>query len=122
MTADEAVGREEGGDEHPRISAEARDALYSQAMGLLSGFGVRQASVDPGFSDDLRELLDALGEIGQWRTVELAIPPDRLRRVISGIQAGLPEDPAAWRSARTGLVSQTCDRILAQLEEEGRSA
>jgi hypothetical protein len=122
MTADEAAGRGDGGQKYPTISAEARDALYSQAMDLLSGFGARQASIDPEFSDDLRGLLDALGEIGEWRTVELSIPPGDLRRVMSGIQARLPEGPAAWRSAGTGSVAETCDRVLAQLKEERRSA
>jgi hypothetical protein len=116
MTTCESASCEEGGGNLPAISAEARDALRSQATDLLRGIGVGQAQIDPEFSDDLRELLDALAEIDGMGTVELAIPPGYLRRVMSGLRDRLPEDPtASRRSAPTRLVSETCERVLAEL-------
>jgi hypothetical protein len=116
MKTGDAAGREEGGEDLLAISAEERDALYSQAMDLLGGTGMRQDQIEPEFADDLRELLDALAEIDGRGTVELAIPPEYLRRVMAGMRPRLPDDPRApGRSARTRLVPETCDRVLAHL-------
>jgi hypothetical protein len=116
VTSGEGAGCEEGGEDLLAISPEERDALHSQATYLLRGIGAGQARIDQEFSDDLGELLDALAEIDGMGTAELAIPPEYLRRVMSGLRDRLPEDPAApRRSARTRLVSETCDRVLAQL-------
>jgi hypothetical protein len=117
MTIDDPVVRHQGGENPPRISAEARDALYSQAMDLLGGVGAGQAEIDPAFSDDLRQLLEELGEIGEGDMVDLALPPDDLRRVMMGIRDRLPRPlEADRRSLRTRLVSRTCEEVLVQLE------
>jgi hypothetical protein len=100
------------------VSAEERDALCPQAMDLPGGIGARQAHLDPGFLGDLRALLGTLGEIGDGGPSHLRMPPAELRRVLSGIRGRLPEESTGtWRSARTRLVSEACERILAQLDE-----
>lgn len=90
-------GESESADGFPSISAEERDALHSQAMTLLSGIGPRRASLDPQFSDDLRHLLETLGDIGEGGPIELAMPSAELRRVIG--------DPGA--AARGPRISPT---------------
>jgi hypothetical protein len=101
----------------PRISPEERDALYSQAMDLLSGIGSRDREVDPRFSDDLRHLLETLGDIQPARHVELAMPSVDLQRVVTDIQQQLPPDPdAEGRSERTRFVARACESILRQLD------
>ena len=100
------------------VSPEARDALYSQATDLLTRAAARRSdtSIDPRFRNDLRLLLDALGNIDPCAAVELRVPNRDLLRTIRGIQGQLPPDPESTRrSARTQLVAKTCTSVIAQL-------
>lgn len=107
------------GSDAPTISPLERDALYSQAMDLLSGNDSSDRQVDPAFSDDLRQLLETLSDIRPIGRVELLMSSADLRRVISRIHGELPENPEAkGRSERTRLVASTCKSILADLDEE----
>lgn len=101
----------------PTISPEERDALYSQAMDLLSGIGSTDREIDPRFSDDLRHLLETLGDIQPANRVELTMPPADLRRVVTDVRDQLPPDPGAERrSGRTRFVARACASILRQLD------
>ncbi len=112
-----APGNDERADCRPLISAEARDALPSQAMAFLSGMGMRMDPIDHRFFDDLERLLRALGDIGEGVSVELTVPTTGLRRVITEVRRQLPEDPEApSRMPGTRIVARTCDEILAQLD------
>jgi hypothetical protein len=100
------------------ISPEERDALYSLAMDLLSGIASREAPgrIDSDFSDELRLLLDSLGDIGPEGSVELRLPEVELKPVIEGIRSWLPSDAQrSDRSPRTRMVARTCREILTAL-------
>jgi hypothetical protein len=102
------------------ISAEARDALYSLAMDLLSGIASRESArgIDPAFSQDLRLLLESLSDIEVEAVAELRLDRNDLKRVMEGIRGSLPGDVDSSRSSpRTRLVARTCGQVLAQIGE-----
>lgn len=125
------------------ISAEQREALYSQVLDHLSGIGdpflviaagdYRKAdSLGRGFVDDLRLLLDDLGWPDSWShradlSVELTTGPDELGPVLARLRDEattlfadtLPrsdDDHDVLR--RTALVIEACGRVLRTIDRE----
>jgi hypothetical protein len=124
------------------ISAEQRDAIYTQILDHLSGLGdlflvvksgdYRKAeSLGQSFVDDLR-LLDDLGWPDAWNqradgSVELTLDPDELGRVLGRLRqeaTGLfadtfprsDDDHAILR--QTALVIEACGRVLRMIDRE----
>lgn len=119
------------------ISAAQRDALYDQILDRLSGIGdigvaIQAENYDDAerigraYSDDLRLLLDDLGiGDGSGAPVELATPPEVLRRALPRLRELAEEHSASlepeWSEARNirernRLVSKACEAVLADLD------
>ena len=119
-----------------RITAAERDALYEQLYVRLSGIDevwmaaeaedyARAERVAREFSDDLRLILDDLGwGEGSGKPLELATPPDVLRRVCTRLrsraeaQRELEAEERAERQPReerTERALDTCRRVLGGL-------
>lgn len=119
-----------------RITAAERDALYEQIHARLSGIDDVWLSVAAGdyrradrvgreFSDELRLLLDDLGwGEGGGEPLELATPPDVLRRILTRMQARaegqrqVEEEERAERrprEERTQRLLEACGRMLGEL-------
>jgi hypothetical protein len=119
-----------------RITAAERDALYEQIYVRLSGIDevwmaaeaedyARAGRVAREFSDDLRLILDDLGwGEGSGKPLELATPPDILRRVCTRMrsraeaQRELETEERAERQPReerTERALETCRRVLEDL-------
>jgi hypothetical protein len=122
----------------PTISAAQREALYDQILDRLSGIGdielaiaaesYEQAErIGREYSDELRLLLDDLGlGAGSGEPLELATPPEVLRRVLPRLRrlalnhtAGLKPEMVEVQevSQRNRLVSEACEAVLAALED-----
>jgi hypothetical protein len=119
-----------------RLEAAERDALYEQIFARMSGIDevwmaaeagdyVRADQVGREFSDYLRLILDDLGwGEGDGEPLELATPPDVLRRVCTRLrgraeaQRETEEEERAQsrqREEQTQRVLETCRRVLGEL-------
>jgi hypothetical protein len=119
-----------------RITAAERDALYEQIVVRLSGIDevwmaveaedyAQAERVGREFSDNLRLILDGLGwGAGSGGALELATPPDVLRRVCTRLrgraeaQRRMEEEERARgqeREEQTQQVLETCRRLLGEL-------
>jgi hypothetical protein len=119
-----------------RLAAAERDALYEQIFARLSGIDevwmaaavgdhARADQVAREFSDYLRLILDDLGwGEGGGEPLELATPPDVLRRVCARMQSRaeaereMQEEERAEslaREERTRRVLSACRRVLEEL-------
>lgn len=119
-----------------RITAAERDALYDQIFARLSGLDEVWTAAQLGeyeradrvareFSDDLRLLLDDLGwGEGSGEPLELATPPDVLRRVCTRMRSRAEEEreveeaervESQAREERTQRLLETCRRVLGEL-------
>lgn len=119
-----------------RITAEERDALYEQIFVRLSGLDEVWTAAQLGeyeradrvareFSDDLRLILDDLGwGEGSGEPLDLATPPDVLRRVCTRMRTraeALREHEEAERAEsqareeQTQRVLEACRRVLGEL-------
>lgn len=120
-----------------RISGAERDALYEELYARLSGIDdlwlaaeakdyERADRVAREFSDDLRLILGDLGwGEGAGEPLELATPPDVLRRVLTRMQEGAEAIQAMEqqeraeiqrREERTQRVLEACRRVLGELD------
>lgn len=116
-----------------RISAPERDALYDQIFVRLSGIDEVWLAAEAGdferadraarqFCDDLRLIIDDLGwGEGSGEPLELATPPEVLRRVCARIQGRAEAEQAleeaerarsAAREERVEALLETCRRVL----------
>lgn len=119
------------------ITAPQRDALYDQILDRLSGIGDIEIAIRSEryadaerigreYSDDLRLLLDDLGiGEGDGKPLELATPPEVLRRVLPRLRELAENYSAGLRPAvvevtevieRNRLVSEACEAVLAGLD------
>ena len=119
-----------------RLEAAERDALYEQIFVRLSGIDEVWMAAEAGdyaradqvareFSDYLRLILDDLGwGEGSGEPLELATPPDVLRRVCTQMQSRaeaqreMEEAERAEcraREERTQRLLETCRRVLREL-------
>lgn len=129
-----AHGSQYGPGQAPTITAGQRDAIYEQVLDRMSAAGDLPVLIARGdlqgarrlgreVSDDLQLVLDALdwGE-GSEGIVELALPPEQLRRTFSRLRERAAElqkanseelvQPQAPHE-RTETVIETCDQVLA---------
>ena len=95
MTTCDSAARHKGGEHPPVISAEARDALYSQAMDLLSGIGARRAEIGPASPETCEDSWRALGQLGVGGLLRRGAPTGRFTTLAFG----------SLRSAAGGSVS-----------------
>jgi hypothetical protein len=119
-----------------RVTPAERDALYEQIFVRLSGIDEVWVAAEAGdyaradqvareFSDYLRLILEDLGwGEGGGEPLELATPPDVLRRVCARMQSGAEAQRASEeaeraetreREERTLRVLETCRRVLGEL-------
>lgn len=119
-----------------RITAAERDALYEQIFVRLSGIDEVWLAAEAGdferadraareFCDDLRLIIDGLGwGEGSGEPLELATPPEVLRRVCARLERraeaerGLQEAERAEgrdREEGTRRLLATCRRVLGDL-------
>jgi hypothetical protein len=119
-----------------RLTPAERDALYEQIFARLSGLDEVWTAAEAGdfaradqvgreFSDYLRLILDDLG----WgerssEPLELATPPDILRRVCTRMRSRAEEQreveeaeraESRAREERTQRLLETCRRVLGEL-------
>ena len=119
-----------------RLTAAERDALYEQIFARLSGLDEVWTAAEAGdfaradqvgweFSDYLRLVLDDLGwGDGSGKPLELATPPDVLRRVCTRMRSRAEEQREAEEAERvesqaseerTQRLLETCRRVLGEL-------
>ncbi|MDX6635548.1 MAG: hypothetical protein QOF06_1751 [Solirubrobacterales bacterium] len=119
-----------------RLEAAERDALYEQIFVRLSGIDEVWMAAETGdyawadqvareFSDYLRLILDDLGwGEGGGEPLELATPPDVLRRVCTQMQGRAEAQremeeaeraESRAREERTQRLLETCRRVLGEL-------
>jgi hypothetical protein len=119
-----------------QITAAERDALYEQIYVRLSGIDAVWLAVEGAdyeaadrlareYTDDLQLVLDGLGwGAGSGEPLELATPPEVLRRVLTRMQAAaerqrsLEDEERATghvREERTQRLMEACRRVLTEL-------
>jgi len=119
-----------------RLTAAERDALYEQIFARLSGIDevwtaaqagdfARADQVGREFSDYLQLVLDDLGwGEGSGEPLELATPPDVLRRACTRMQSRTEEQreveeaeraESQAREEQTQRLLETCRRVLGEL-------
>ena len=129
-----------GPKDAPRITSTQRDAVYRQILDQLRNADDMSMLVEQDdlgaakrlareVSDDLQLILDALGwgETSRDGVVELALPPEQLRRTFSRLHERAVEqrEASSRRSAdaqlpyeRSLIVIETCDEVLDMIGSE----
>lgn len=90
------------------ITNNERDALHELFLDRLSGIGGLRAPSSQ-YSDDLRLVLDRL-DAGDGPNIELEVPPEVLRRVLSHEPSAGPES-----LERNRLAEKACQNLTRKL-------
>lgn len=125
------------------VTAAQRDALYDRLLDRLSGIDdvwlaastenyETAERLGREYSDDLRLILDDLGwgDGPEAEEIELATPPDVLRRVFERLRDSTETERAerasAWAASReleerNRLVSEACRQVIEALDAEAQT-